>query len=88
MYQYGLTWHDDIKRFTRLILQLKSATLSSRGMSNIRIIISQQARGSYQYKNINKGSIKGMRVVEYDMIVNVSCDLPFRQNQPLKSADD
>jgi len=53
MHQYGLTCHDDIKHFTRFTLQPKSDTLSNRGMSNVRFISSQQARGSYQCKNIN-----------------------------------
>jgi len=53
MYQYGLTWHDDIKLFTRFTLQPKLVTLSNCGMSNVRFISSQQDRGSYQHKNIN-----------------------------------
>ena len=59
-HQYGLTWHDDIKRFTKFTLQPKSATLSNSRMSNIRFISAQQARGNYQYKNIYEESIKGM----------------------------
>ena len=59
-HQYALTWDDDIKRFTRFTLQPKSATLSNRGMSNIRFISAQQARDSYQYKNIYEESVKGM----------------------------
>jgi hypothetical protein len=48
MHQYGLTWPDDNKCFRRFTLQPKSTTLSNRGMSNIRFISVQQARGSYQ----------------------------------------
>jgi hypothetical protein len=65
LHQFGLTWHDDIKHFTRYILQPKSATLSKRGMSNIRFISAQQAIDNYQYKNINEESIKGMRQCGY-----------------------
>jgi hypothetical protein len=60
LHQCGLTWHDNIKCFTIFTLQPKSATLSNLGMSNIRFISAQKARGNYQYKNINEKSVKGM----------------------------
>ena len=60
MHQYGLTWQDDIKRFTRFTLQPKSAALSNSGMSNVKFISGQQARGNYQYKNIYEEGIKGV----------------------------